>query len=73
MIDDKLSKLLNDIFGWTQSIRREAYCIQNDGIDDSAMIIQEEIEDYLHDQNINPGEIISYKKYNIQGKRRYDE
>jgi hypothetical protein len=72
-IDEKLSKLLNNIVGWSQSIRIEAWRTKNDGIDDDGLIIQELIEDYIHNQGINPRKIIDYEKYNIRGKRRYDK
>jgi hypothetical protein len=72
-IDNELYRLLNEIFAWSQHIRREAHRYKKDGIDDDAMIIQEAIEDYLHDQGINPREVIEYEKCGILGKVRYDE
>lgn len=70
-VDDKLANLLNEIFGWSQSIRREAMRSKKDGIDDSALIIQESIEDYLFREcNINPRDVIDYDKYNITKRYR---
>ncbi|WP_310877110.1 hypothetical protein [Priestia megaterium] len=66
--DNKLDKMINDVFAWSQSIRREANKAENDGIDDSALIIQEILEQFLIDNNIKPDEIIDYDKH---GKSTY--
>jgi hypothetical protein len=66
--DNKLDKMINDIFAWSQSIRREAHKVKNDGIDDSALIIQETLEQFLIDNNIKPNELIDYEKH---GKSTY--
>jgi hypothetical protein len=72
-IDNELYRLLNTAYAWAQSIRIAAIKKKEDGIDDDAMIIQEAIEDYLHDRGINPREVIEYEKYGVLGKVRYDE
>ncbi len=67
-IDDRLTKMINDVFSWSQSIRREAHKYKADGIDDSALIIQETLEGYISDYGINPSDVIDYSKH---GKRTY--
>jgi len=71
-IDEKLAKTLNSIFGWSQSIRREAIRSKEDGIDDSALIIQEVIEEYLReDCGVEPSDVIAYKKFGIQKPKAF--
>lgn len=66
-IDDNLAELLNNIFGWSQTIRLTT---KSDGVDDTALIIQEMIEDYVVDNyNIKPSDVINYEKYNIKCSR----
>ena len=71
-IDEKLAKMLHNVFGWSQTIRIGAQKTKNDGIDDDALIIQELIEDYLHDCGINPRDVIRYEEFKMNGERRYD-
>jgi type III secretion system FlhB-like substrate exporter len=72
-IDNELYRMLNEVFAWAQHIRIEAIKKKEDGIDDDALIIQEAVENYLHDRGINPREVIEYEKYGVLGKVRYDE
>lgn len=58
VIDEKLARMLNSVFAWAEAIRRDACKIKDDGIDDNALIIQELIEGYLRDCDINPRDII---------------
>lgn len=61
MIDEKMSKMLNEVFAWSQHISGEARKRKHDGIADDALIIQEIIENYLHDIDINPRDVIDYE------------
>lgn len=47
-MNEKLLKTLHQIYEWAASIRYKTY---SDDIDDDAMIIQEEIENYLESEN----------------------
>jgi hypothetical protein len=67
-IDNELYRMLNEVFAWAQHIRIAAQHYKKDGIDDDALIIQEAVENYLHDRGINPREIIEYEKYGLKGR-----
>lgn len=65
-MNEKLSKMLNEVFLWAQTIRIEANKNKDDEIDDSALIIQELIEAYIQSEGINPRQIIDYQGVGIE-------
>lgn len=61
--EDKLWKMLNNIYGWSQTIKMDAHRTRNDGNEDTALIIQKLIESYLDECGIDRNNVIEYDKY----------
>jgi len=58
-LEQELQVFLNQIYGWASQIEKEAIEIKNDEIIDDALIIQETVEEFLYDKEIEPESVLN--------------